>query len=472
MFTTRNFLLFISLFILCTLPACGEESVTAPGDNGENDETVIVERGGHTEWSYNLAMYEVNIRQYTEEGTFSAFAEHLDRLEEMGVGILWLMPIHPIGEVNRLGTLGSYYSVKDYKDVNPEFGTLEDFANLVDEAQSRGMYVLLDWVPNHTSWDNYLTEEHPEFYVTDNNGNFTNPPGTNWSDVIQLDHSNSELLDYMVEAKRFWIEEYGIDGFRVDAVSFVDDDFQEQLNNEIRAIKPDIFILAEDDGPKWYDLGYDMSHGWGLYGFGHGVLIDIADSDANANDLYSYTQDQISDYPPENYRLYFTQNHDENSWYGTSSELFGDAAELFKVLTGTFYGMPLIYSGQEAGLDHRLQFFEKDLIEWQEHPNEELYTTLLHLKRENSALWNGEFGGVPERVSTTHDDDIFAFVRENNGEKVFVALNLSGLEVTFSLTGNVEDEEWQDLFSEDTILLQEGDEFSVAGWGYMVYEMR
>jgi len=462
---------FLSLYFSMPVAAlflfsCGISNPESVSDNENGYE--IVERGAHTEWSYNLSMYEVNIRQYTPEGTFAAFAEHLDRLEALGVGILWIMPIHPIGVKNRLGTLGSYYSVKDYRGVNPEFGTHDDFRDLVEEIQNRGMYVILDWVPNHTSWDNYLTEEHPQWYKTDSHGNFIYPPGTNWSDVIQLDHSQQGLLDYMVEVMAYWVEDFG------DAVSFVDEDFQKEVNNRLRAIRPDIFLLAEDDGPKWHNVGYDMSHGWGLYGFGHGVLRNIAGGTAGANTLYSYYRNQIGNYPEEHYRLYFTQNHDENSWYGTSTELFGEASEIFAVLTATFHGMPLIYSGQEAGLDQRLQFFEKDEINWREHPKEKLYTSLFHLKRENRALWNGEAGGELQRIPTGNDEDLFVFVREKEGDKVFVALNLSESEQEVTLMGRTDlyAGVWKDVFSGEDVIMEESNRFTLSAWSYLVYESR
>jgi len=325
----------------------------------------------HHDWSYNLGVYEVNIRQYTSAGTFNAFTDnHLDRLEELGVGILWIMPVHPIGEQNRLGSRGSYYSVQDYRAVNPNFGTMEDFKRLVEEANQRGMHVILDWVANHTSWDNVLTEEHPEWYVTNSEGDFIPPPGTNWSDVIELDYSKDELREYMINTLKFWVDSTGVEGFRFDAAGFVPDDFWTQANDSLKAHKPNILLLAEDDGTKWQDLGFDMSFGWGLYGFENGVLLDLVENSASANSLNSYGTLQKIQYDSTHNRMYFTSNHDINSWEGTTSELFGDAAEAFAVLTATFHGTPLIYSGQEAGLNKRLSFFEKDQITWRDHPNE------------------------------------------------------------------------------------------------------
>ena len=343
----------------------------------------------HTSWSYNLGLYEVNVRQYTEEGTFAAFETHLPRLKEMGAGILWFMPIHPIGEKNRLGTLGSYYSVQDYMDVNPEFGTLSDFKNLVSKAHDMGFYVLIDWVANHTAWDNPLTISNPEWYTKDAQGNFMPPEGTDWSDVIDLDYSKQGLRDYMIDAMKFWITETDIDGFRCDAASMVPLVFWETAIKELKDIKPDILMLAEADGTEYEDVGFDMTFAWGLYGFGGGVFSNIINGSYNgynANFLNTYLTKELNYFSDEHYRLYFTSNHDENSWYGTVFERFDDAAEIFAVITLTMNDMPLIYSGQEAGLNKRLQFFEKDLINWKEHPFYDIYKTLLDIKKENSAL--------------------------------------------------------------------------------------
>ena len=425
----------------------------------------------HHDWSYNLSIYELNVRQYTNSGTFAEFETHLDRLEELGVGILWFMPIHPIGAQNRIGNLGSYYSVKDYYDINSEFGTLDNFKALVDSIHAKGMYVLMDWVGNHTSWDNSLTITHPEWYVKDGNGNFTPPPGTNWTDVIQLDYSEQELRDYMIEAMKFWITEVDVDGFRCDAVSFIPLDFWEEAIAELKNIKPEIFMLAEDDGTEYQTAGFDMSYGWGLYGFGEGILVNIANEINNANFINGYSTLENTNYSSSHYRMYFTSNHDENSWYGTVFELFGDAAEVFAVLTSTFRSMPLIYSGQEAGLDHRLLFFEKDEITWQPHPFAEMYKSLLHLKKENKALWNGNEGGQLQRVLTTNNPAIFAFVREKENYKVFGIFNLTDSVRTFTLQGNLYTGNYRNVFTNDSILFNENAEVTLPAWGYRVYEI-
>ena len=423
----------------------------------------------HEDWSYNLSLYEVNLRQYTEEGTFESFSAHLDRLEDMGVGILWIMPLHPIGQQNRLGNLGSYYSVKNYMDVNPEHGTLDDFKLLVKDIHSRGMYVIMDWVANHTSWDNLLTIEHPYWYVKNSDGQFIPPPGTNWSDVIELDYEKQELRDYMIRAMKYWVEDIAIDGFRFDAVSFVPKDFWEEAIAELKSIKPDIFLLAEGDDPAWHTVGFDMTFGWGLYGFGNGVLKRIADGENNAAHMNSYASTERSRYP-SSYRLYFTSNHDENSWHGTTRELFGDAAEVFAVLSATFFGMPLIYSGQEAGLDKRLQFFDKDQIVWREHANRDLYTRLLHLKRKNRALWNGKNGGLYNRLSTSNRSEIFAFIRKMDQDQILVVTNLSNQEQTITLSGTSFAGLYRNVFSDNVITLEAEVTLTLPAWGYLVYE--
>lgn len=425
----------------------------------------------HHDWSYNLCIYEVNVRQYTSSGTFAEFETHLDRLKNLGVGILWFMPIHPIGVKNRLGSLGSYYSVKDYYGVNPEFGTLNDFEALVDSIHAKGMYALMDWVGNHTSWDNSLTVTHPEWYVKDGNGNFTPPPGTNYPDVIQLDYSKQDLRDYMINAMKFWIDSVNVDGFRCDAAGSVPIDFWTTAITELKNDKPGIFMLAEDDGTQYKAAGFDMTYAWGLHGFGNGILDNIvAGTSYNANVLNTYTTQESINYPPPYYRMYFTSNHDENSSYGTVYEQFGDAAQEFAVLTTTYRSMPLIYSGQEAGLNHRLQFFEKDEIIWKPDTLAFVYSTLLHLKKENKALWNGSAGGQLQRVTTTDNPSIFAFIREKDKDKVFEIFNLTDEEKTFTLQGTLYIGKYRDVFINDSVSFEENTEMTLPNWGYKVYE--
>ena len=423
---------------------------------------------GHASWSAPATVYEVNVRQYTAAGTFAAFETHLDRLEDLGVGVLWFMPIHPIGEENRLGSLGSYYAVRDYYGVNPEFGTAEDFQRVVDAAHARGMRVLLDWVANHTAWDNVLTETHPEWYVTDADGDFIPPPGTNWTDVIELDYGQPGLRAYMIDAMTYWMETFGVDGFRYDAVDYVPDGFWEEATAALREVDPDVFLLAEGNASNLPDLGFDASFGWGFYGFGSGMLKWVADGTSSAAGLRTFLRNETAMHP-EHYRLHFTSNHDENSWYGTPDELFGDAAEAFAVLTFAAPGLPLVYSGQEAGLDRRLAFFDKDQIVWRDHPNAELYRSLIDLKRDNEALWNGAAGGPIQAVTTTDPASVLAFVREADGDQVFAAFNLSDAPRTVTLSGETHVGSYRDAFTGEPVALEDGATLALPAWGYAVY---
>ena len=425
----------------------------------------------HHDWSYNLPIYEVNVRQYTNSGTFTEFATHLDRLKELGAGILWFMPIHPIGVQNRIGTLGSYYSVRDYYGVNSEFGTLVQFKALVDSIHAKGMYVLMDWVGNHTSWDNVLTVSHPDWYVKDGNGNFIPPPGTNWSDVIQLDYSKAELRTYMIDVMKFWVDSIGVDGFRCDAVSFMPLDFWSTAIQELKNDKPDIFMLAEDNGTQYNTAGFDMTYAWGYYGFGSGILTNIVAGTNNANVLNTFLTQENIYYPAPYYRMYFTSNHDENSWYGTVYELFGNAAEEFAVLTSTFRSMPLIYGGQEAGLNHRLKFFDKDQIVWQTHPFTDIYKRLFQLKESNKALWNGDAGGQLQRVTSTNNPAIFSFVRQKDECRVFAIFNLTNQEQTVTLQGTLYPGRYRNVFTDDSVTFSENEAVALPAWGYNVYEL-
>jgi 1,4-alpha-glucan branching enzyme len=424
----------------------------------------------HTTWTYNASVYEVNVRQYTQEGTFNAFRSHLGRLDSLDISILWFMPIHPIGIKNRLGSLGSYYSVRDYYGVNPEFGTLQDFKALVDSIHNRGMFVLMDWVANHTSWDNVWTQTHPEFYVKDGQGNFIAPPGTNWSDVIQLDYGNSTMRDSMIAAMKYWVLNAHVDGFRCDAASMVPTDFWTKAATALKQVKPDIFLLAEDQGVKYYTSGFGMTYGWSYYGFGSGILVTLSKGQTDANGFAAFVQAEGAQYPGSNYRMYFTSNHDENSWYGTDQELFGPATESFIALTHVFRSVPLIYGGQEAGLDHRLSFFDKDQIVWTANPRAELFRALLHLKRTNSALWNGTSGSPLIRIPTTTDQATFAFIRKKGEDGIFGVFNLSSTQATTTLTMSGYVGSYRDIFTDSTFSLGTNFTTVLSAWGYRVFE--
>lgn len=414
----------------------------------------------HPAWSYNVSIYEVNTRQYTPEGTFKAFDLHIKELKDLGIGIVWFMPINPIGEKNRKGSLGSYYSVKDYKAVNPEFGTLDDFKETVKEIHSLGMYVIIDWVANHTAWDNVWVSEHPDFYTKDSLGNFV-PPVADWHDVIDLNYDNKELWSYMIDAMKYWVEECDIDGFRCDVAGMVPLDFWKKAHTELNKIKH-VFMLAESEGPRFHEA-FDMTYSWDLL---H-LMNDMAKGKASVQSLRDYFVKEKNKYSPDDYRMRFTTNHDENSWNGTVSERMADAAETFDALTCVIPGMPLVYSGQEAGLNKRLRFFDKDTIEWKNSKYRDLYTRLLHEKERNKALWNGDSGGemIPVKSSA---DEVFAFVRQKDGDKIYAIFNLSGKTVRTQLESNFIAGEYINLFSGKKSEIKSKEWLEFKPWDYRI----
>lgn len=414
------------------------------------------------EWSKNANIYEVNVRQFTKEGTFSAFQTHLPRLKNMGVDILWLMPVTPIGELNRKGTLGSYYSVKDYMAVNPEFGTMEDFKALVAEAHQLGMYVILDWVANHTAWDNHLVAEKPEWFTRDSLGNMVSP--FDWSDVVDLNYDNPELWDYMIEALKFWIIEANVDGYRCDVASMVPTEFWNRARKELDAIKP-VFMLAEAEEPELHTYAFDMAYAWDM----HHVMNKIATGEKNANHIDSMLQVTMSRFPAETYMMHFTSNHDENSWAGTEYTRLGEGVQSFAALSATLPGMPLIYSGQEAALDRMLAFFEKDEIDWTSIPLEKFYEELLTLKHNVPALWNGIHGGNYTRVLSGENEKVFAFLRQKGSSKVFVVLNLSGEKVQTTLEGKVYADSYKTAFTDESIRFRNNSSVTLEPWEYRIY---
>ncbi|MFQ5583377.1 MAG: alpha-amylase family glycosyl hydrolase [Calditrichia bacterium] len=417
----------------------------------------------HPQWSRNLAIYEVNVRQYTPHGTFAEFEKYLPQLNEMGVGILWLMPIHPIGQKNRKGSLGSYYSVRDYKAINPEFGNKEDFRRLVDKVHELGMYIIIDWVANHTAWDHPWAVQHPDFYTRDKTGNFISP--YNWTDVIDLNYDNTDMRRAMFDALVYWIKEYDIDGYRCDVAAMVPTDFWETVRDTLDRIKP-VFMLAEAHEPFLHDKAFDMTYGWQY----KDLFNDIAAGKKTAADLADYYEKKEKrNYHPDAYRMIFTSNHDENSWHGTVFERLDGAAEALAVFCGVFRGMPLIYSGQEAGLNRRLKFFEKDTIQWKAHKFRDIYTKLFHAKKSNKALWNGIAGGDIVRLRTTNDKNVYAFGRRKGDDRILAVFNLSPQQQEISVTLTGFSGEYTDLFNIQLHNLRENQNFELEGWAYRVY---
>ncbi len=406
----------------------------------------------------NSVIYELNIRQYSKSGKIEDVTNDLQRLKNLGVDIIWLMPINPIGEVNRKGTLGSYYSVKDYKAFNHEFGTIDDFKNFVKKSHELGMKVIIDWVANHTAWDNPWAKENPDFYTKDSNGNFI-PPVPDWHDVIDLNYDNKNLWQAMIDAMAFWIKEANIDGFRCDVAGMVPTEFWIEAVKELNKIKP-IFMLAEWETVEIH-RAFNMTYCWDV----HHKFNDIAQKKSTFFSLDTLIKKQLKEYPNHAFRMNFITNHDENSWNGTEYERLGsiDAVKAFSVLYYTIPGMPLIYNGQEAALNKRLNFFEKDPIDWNNYPLQDFYSKLNYLKHTNSALANGKFKG--EYISYHLNPNVATFQRQDKNNSIFIIINLSNEDQNIKLDKPVKGKEF---FTSNMINYSKNYIISLKPYEYMI----
>ncbi len=384
-------------------------------------QTSVEPSGAHPEWAYEAVIYEVNTRQFTPEGTFTAFAAHLPRLKELGVDILWFMPIQPIGETERKGSLGSYYSIQDYTGVNQEFGTLDDFKQVVRQAHDAGMKVLLDWVANHTSRDAvWMADATSDWYVHDSLGNISAP--YDWTDVAELNYDNKEMREEMIRSMMFWVREADIDGFRCDAAGEVPTDFWAVAKDSLVSLKQEVFLLAEAEKPELNDGIFDAYYAWDF----HHKMNAVAQGKENVDSLRASLQRTLDRFSPSAIPMYFTSNHDENSWNGTEFERMGDAAEAFAVLSYVLPGMPLIYNGQEAGFNRRLQFFEKDSIDWNDQGAfTAFYRSLNTLRKSNSALLSPEKGGAFEEIPNDRSGSVWSFRRVKDDQEVVCIFNFS-----------------------------------------------
>lgn len=453
-------LLMVTVLSLALLmPAC-KGSKDGQQEQAEADSTYVA-----PEWSRDAVLYELNVRQFSDEGTFSAVEERVGELATLGVDVIWFMPIHPIGEVNRKGPLGSYYSIKDFMEVNPEFGDMDDFRSLVNSIHDEGMYVMMDWVPNHSSWDNHLAEEHPDWYVKDEEGNFVSP--YDWTDVIQFDWSSVSLQEYMMDALLFWVDDLGVDGFRVDHPHVTPADFWLEARLEMEKVKPVLMLAENEDRVEFFNNGFDINYSWEL----HHLMNQVAQGEAEAGDLHSALMRDFDRFPDDAGRLRFITNHDENSWAGTIEERLGEAHKAFAVFIYTIPGVPLIYNGQEAGLNKRLEFFERDPIVWDESYLRDFYTSLNTLKEDNPALHNCGWSGDFSALTVTGDDDVYAYRMSKEDNSVLSIINFDEEEAEFSLGANAAGD-YTDYFSGETVSISTDGVFVLDGWDYMVLTAR
>lgn len=414
-------------------------------------------------WANSTNIYEINVRQYTDEGTFNAFAKSLPRLKDMGVGILWFMPITPIATEKRLGTLGSYYACADYTSINPEFGTIEDFKRLVEDAQQLGMKVIIDWVANHTGFGHTWTHTHPDYYKKNHLGENYDPHG--WADVIDLDYSNPNLRKAVIDAMKFWLDTCNIDGFRCDMAHLVPLDFWIEARTTLDAEKK-LFWMAECEDATYHPT-FDASYRWT---FLHGME-SFWNKTIDINALNDILQSFETKFLPSALHLLFTSNHDENSHSGSEYERLGDAAKAFAVLCCTWNGMPLIYSGQEAANTKRLKFFEKDCIDWSNgYPLHDFYKTLLALHANNPALLAGDENSTVQKVSTDKEDKMICFLRKNGAHEVLVFINMTNENYWAHLLGDRIGGVYTNVFTKQENDIMVNRYFEMTAWSYLVYE--
>jgi alpha-amylase len=419
--------------------------------------------GGHPSWTEQGNIYEVNVRQYTPQGTFKAFAANLDRLKNMGVQTLWFMPITPISQKDRKGKLGSYYAVSNYTAINPEYGNMDDWKALVDTAHQKGFKVIIDWVPNHTGADHPWVTTHPDFFVKDSTGK----PAVafDWNDVRQLDYKNPEMQDSMIASMKYWITNSDVDGFRCDVAWNVPGEFWKKCISELKQTKNSLFFLAEGEKPYLVQNGFDAFYPWEAF---H-MMVKVAKGERPAFALDSVKRKYDSIYFPKSLALYFTSNHDENSWnkadYGTMP---GASHAPFAVYTQTTdHSIPLIYSGQEEPFLDSVSFFYKDTITFAKYGRGKFYQTLLTLRKNNPALAaDASF----KKLATNNDSAMYAFEREKGGNKVLVILNLSKQQQHFTWKEQPSDKEWNNVFAGNKEPVDKG--FGIEPWGYAVYELR
>ncbi len=435
-----------------------------------------------SEMMESAVIYEANIRQYSPEGTFNAFTKDIPQLKQLGVKIIWLMPIFPISETKRKATggdfaslieneterkkmLGSYYAVSDFRKVNPEFGTIEDFRTLLKTAHQNGIYVILDWVPNHTGWDHTWLETNPEFYTKNAKDEITDPlneDGTpvGWADVADLNYDSKGLREKMIEDMKYWIIEENVDGFRCDVAGSVPTDFWEETIKQLRA-KKDLFMLAEAWEPELLknDL-FDMAYAWD----GHHLMNAIAKGEKNLTDWDDYLMNTFKRYENNDILMYFVTNHDENSWNGTIKERMGDASEIMTALSYMVPGMPLIYSGQEYDLSHRLKFFEKDSIPKTKGQTWELLKKLGALKNTNLALNGGKDAATYDKL-TTNNEAVLMFKRNKNDNTIMFIANMSNQEQTIN---NIIEGQYLDYMANKKIAFKEDEMLILKPWEYKI----
>ncbi|MEN9612775.1 MAG: hypothetical protein RLZZ628_3589 [Bacteroidota bacterium] len=394
----------------------------------------------------DVVMYEVNLRAFSSQGTFKGVEARLDSIKALGVNVLWLMPIYPVGVLNAVGGLGSPYSIKNYKEVNAEFGTLDDLQMLVKEAHRRNMSVILDWVANHTSWDNAWITAHPDWYSKDGTGKIIIPAGTNWNDVADLNYDNAMMRLFMINAMKYWVLKANIDGFRCDYADGVPQDFWKQAIDSLKLIPNRKYILlAEGSRNDHFSAGFQFNYGWDFYG----QLKNTYKNNLNASTILQMHNTEANNLPNTAFKLRFTTNHDESAWNDTPIALFnGQAGALSAfVLSSYIGGVPLLYDGQEVGRADKTPFFSRSPIDWQQNPAIlAAYKQLLSFRQSSNAIKEGT-------LTPFNDDNVVAFKKVLQTEEVLVFVNVRNAATRYILPAALANTVWKDALDNTTVNL-------------------
>lgn len=450
----NHFVLILILFCTLAFQSCTQKSVSK-------------------EWIKNAVIYEVNLKLYGPDGSFKSFQKELPRLQKMGIDVLWIMPIHSQFP----------YAPVDYFGIDKSYGTKEDFKALVDDIHSRNMKVILDEVPNHCGWSNKIITEHPEYFVHDSLGKICY--AYIWKGMAQFDYSKKVTRDFMLSVMKYWVEEYDVDGYRMDCTWAPPLDFWEYANAELNKVKP-VLMLAEAEGPQYHRVGFDITYQWNF------MMLrgDIMNHKKNVWDLDTLMKAEQNDYQKKDIRMYFTSNHDEDNpgwsqeaddrfllaWKnpqpdtitpyipegftglpgiarrtGRSFSRLKGATKAFAVATFTLPGMPLIYNGQETAFESERGGFRGsvEFIEFKNHDMADFYTRLISLKHENPALWNGSYGGDYERIMNGADSSVISFVRIKENHKVLTIINFTDKMQTVAVSSDKLSGRFIDLFKDE-----------------------
>ena len=428
-------------------------------------------------WVKDATIYSVYLRSFSPEGNFAGLEKRLPELKNLGVTVLWLMPVNPVGEKNRKGTLGSPYAVRDYYGINPEFGTMDDFKHLLAAAHRSGMKLIIDLVANHTSWDSKLIEEHPEWFTRDAAGKIV-PPNADWTDVADLNYDKPGLRRFMIDMMCWWVKDVGIDGFRCDVAEMVPTDFWEEARARLNRIKP-VMMLAEGSLPAHHVKAFDLSYSWNIYD----ALGPLLQGTRPVTLIDAILKNERLQFPAGSLRMRFTTNHDKNAWDSPAVLKFGrEGLALATVLVNTLPGVPMMYTGEEVGNERKLSLFEKVPVDWsQPRTMGDLWKKLFALRKDHKALSRGDM----MRVSASPDSSVYAFVRAAGSDKMFVVLNFSADSIVASFTfpmerlfpGQKQVVMKEALTGGRSLVLQQGmpAEIPMEGRGYRVYvaeEMR